>query len=484
MVFVFIFLFLIIYFFHKLLRSQFFNSNKNESFLQQIPGPFNFPIIGGVYLLDRNNLHLSFDKLYKKYGKIFSIKFGVVNTVVLNEPDIIFEAFHKNANFFSDRYMLPSINILSGNGSNIAFSNGEYWKKIRSEFSSLITKSKNKNLETEFNKHYFNFENFLSGYIKKNDTIYIKPFIMTYTFNVVYGLIFNESVEYEQELIPKEISDFIQSLFDVLKETTLCPDYLPFLIYFKNYDHLKEMTKKMIANVNPKIKKILNEMDESNPKTLLENLIVSIKNDKDNILKIEHLDHIVVDLILAGMETTGGVIEWMVLNLTNNIDIQNKLYKELLSNNFLSYPSINEASNYPYFNACVKETMRRSPIASMGPPRLCTKDIEIGGYIIPKGTQIFSNLYSYSFSEKFHKDPFLFKPERFIECPNTPILIFNLGSRQCPAKGMAESEIFAFGTKLFKKFLFTSPNDQVIDDKPLFHVSLTPKKWLVKITER
>jgi cytochrome P450 len=51
-------------------------------------------------------------------------------------------------------------------------------------------------------------------------------------------------------------------------------------------------------------------------------------------------------------------------------------------------------SRLPYTEAAVSEIQRLASVLPIAPPRLATKDINLHGYNIPKGTQVQCNLVS------------------------------------------------------------------------------------------
>jgi cytochrome P450 len=72
-------------------------------------------------------------------------------------------------------------------------------------------------------------------------------------------------------------------------------------------------------------------------------------------------------------------------------------------------------------------------------PRTATKDTELCGIFIPKGSTVTVNIYDLHHSEKLWKDPFVFDPERFAEDGEATQTAgegiswvpFGNGSRQC-----------------------------------------------------
>lgn len=73
-------------------------------------------------------------------------------------------------------------------------------------------------------------------------------------------------------------------------------------------------------------------------------------------------------------------------------------------------------------------------------PRKALKDNYINGLAIKEGTIVNINTYAVSFSEKYYKDPYKFRPERWLngECDNLPqhvsLIGFGGGGRTCIGK--------------------------------------------------
>ncbi len=69
----------------------------------------------------------------------------------------------------------------------------------------------------------------------------------------------------------------------------------------------------------------------------------------------------------------------------------------------------------PYLSSCVKEVMRLFPSVVGVPPRTLTEDVEIGGVLIPAGSNVnTSSMLGQRLSINFGEDAICFRPERFL----------------------------------------------------------------------
>jgi cytochrome P450 len=151
----------------------------------------------------------------------------------------------------------------------------------------------------------------------------------------------------------------------------------------------------------------------------------------------DQLLSILVDLFGAGAETTATTIRWTVLYLMHNVDIQNKMWKEI--DNVVGVgrlPSLSDRPNLPYCEAVILESLRLGNIVPLSLTHLVTGDVKCKGYKIPKGSVIFPCLDSVIHNEKLFPNSHDFKPERFIDTDGKvynqdKALTFSLGKFIC-----------------------------------------------------
>jgi cytochrome P450 len=117
-------------------------------------------------------------------------------------------------------------------------------------------------------------------------------------------------------------------------------------------------------------------------------------------------------------------------------------------------PTFSDAPHLPYIQAIFKEVLRWRPALPLGLPRSSTKDDWYNGMFIPKGTLVLTNLWNCNHeSSSYGDDAKSFRPERFLDANGKAILgsaethedghsTFGLGRRACPAKYLANEELF------------------------------------------
>ncbi len=90
---------------------------------------------------------------------------------------------------------------------------------------------------------------------------------------------------------------------------------------------------------------------------------------------------------------------------------------------------------------------------------MANSDMEIGGYTIPKGALVISNIYDLHMNPKYWDTPQEFNPERWLGDNKTNInneayQPFGIGKRICIGEKLARLEIFIFTVALLQAFEF------------------------------
>ncbi|VDK64274.1 unnamed protein product [Cylicostephanus goldi] len=101
----------------------------------------------------------------------------------------------------------------------------------------------------------------------------------------------------------------------------------------------------------------------------------------------------ILDLWMAGQETTSTTLCWAMIYLLRNPEVITDVREELLKVTGGSRPlSLADKQNTPYFVAALTEIQRMSSILNINIYRLADSDTEIGGYPVPKNTVVSAEL--------------------------------------------------------------------------------------------
>ncbi|XP_075979951.1 cytochrome P450 6k1-like [Anticarsia gemmatalis] len=186
----------------------------------------------------------------------------------------------------------------------------------------------------------------------------------------------------------------------------------------------------------------------------------------------------------GGYDTTSATLTYLTYELAYHPEVQQRLYEEIVearSNLETDEFDANDLAELPYFNAVLKETMRKYPIMGWL-DRLALKDYRIDEKLtVPAGTVVFINVNGMHHDPKLFPDPNEFRPERFLPENEKNIipytyLPFGDGPRSCIGKRFAQFSLrfalAAISTNFIIKPLKDSPvpNDVPVETKGLFYL--------------
>ncbi|MBD2489167.1 cytochrome P450 [Aulosira sp. FACHB-615] len=174
-----------------------------------------------------------------------------------------------------------------------------------------------------------------------------------------------------------------------------------------------------------------------------------------------------VTLILAGHETTANALSWTFMQLAQNPDVREKLSAELKTVLNGRTPTLADLPQLTYTNWVIKESMRLyPPVTEIS--REATQDCEIGGYFIPKGTNLIVSQWAMHRDGRYFSEPELFQPERWAndmekQLPRGVYFPFGDGPRVCIGKSFALMEAVLLLATIAQKFQLDLVSDQNIE---------------------
>uniref|UniRef100_A0AAQ6ISZ8 Cytochrome P450, family 2, subfamily X, polypeptide 9 n=1 Tax=Anabas testudineus TaxID=64144 RepID=A0AAQ6ISZ8_ANATE len=205
----------------------------------------------------------------------------------------------------------------------------------------------------------------------------------------------------------------------------------------------------------------------------------------------EQLIMYALDLHFAGTDTTSNTLLTGFLYLMTNPHIQERCQQEI--DKVLEgkeWVGFDDRHNMPYVQAVIHEVQRIANTVPLSVFHCTTKDTELMGYSIPKGTMIIPNLTSVLNEEGQWKFPHEFNPENFLNDQGEFVkpeafMPFSAGPRMCLGEGLARMELFLITVTLLRKFKFIWPEDAGEPDyTPVYGVTLTPKPYYMKVQLR
>lgn len=185
-----------------------------------------------------------------------------------------------------------------------------------------------------------------------------------------------------------------------------------------------------------------------------------------------------VGLLLGGNETTATALVWTAYLLATNENVQEELQREVDHVCGGSDPGHQHVPRLALTTACLREAMRLYPPAyTMS--RQAIEPVEIGGYNLPRGSQVQLPLFLTHRDIRWFDRPDDYVPHRFLgdgeeHFPRTAYIPFGIGPRACIGRGLALMEGTLVLATLVRRFWLELAADQS-DLQLEAQVSLHPK---------
>jgi cytochrome P450 len=213
---------------------------------------------------------------------------------------------------------------------------------------------------------------------------------------------------------------------------------------------------------------------------LLSMLLAAFDEDSGVRMSDRQLRDEMMTLFLAGHETTAMALTWTWYLLSRHPEVEAKLLDEIRRALQGRTPTPADLANLPYTEMVVREAMRLYPPAA-GVAREPIEDVEIGGYVVPKGSLVTANMFALHRDPRFFDAPERFDPERFARgwedrIPRGAYLPFGGGPRVCIGNGFAMMEARLILATLAQRWRLTLEPDQEVTPTQL--VTVRPKNGL------
>ncbi|CAN1295310.1 Tryptamine 5-hydroxylase [Linum perenne] len=246
----------------------------------------------------------------------------------------------------------------------------------------------------------------------------------------------------------------------------------------KNLEDLKEVCDEIIDEHLKKKKEEDHFGDCEKYKDFVDVLLdVQKRDDLDVPITDDNLKALVLDMFVAGTDTSSATIEWTLTELVRHPSCLTKAQSEIRTIvGGKSRVEEGHLQHFTYTKAAIKEAMRLHPPVPLLVPRESMEDCVLEGYKIPAKTRVLVNCYAIGRDPEIWECPLEYRPERFVEeeidfhDQEFRFVPFGGGRRGCPGFtfGLATIEIAL--ARLLYHFDWSLPDGVGAEDVDLSEV--------------
>ncbi|BAT11647.1 Os10g0514500 [Oryza sativa Japonica Group] len=185
----------------------------------------------------------------------------------------------------------------------------------------------------------------------------------------------------------------------------------------------------------------------------------------DRALTDDEMVRLCSEFLDAGTDTMSTTLQWIMAELVKNPSIQSKLHDEIKSKTSDDHDEITEedTQKMPYLKAVILEGLRKHPPGHFALPHKAAEDMEVGGYLIPKGATVNFMVAEMGRDEKEWENPMEFMPERFLPggdgegvdvtgSKGIRMMPFGVGRRICAGLNTAMLHLEYFVANMVREF--------------------------------
>src|SRR5271170_6672489 len=398
------------------------------------PGPRGHLLLGSLREVQHDPLKLLHDG-FREHGDVVRFRFGAERGVLLAHPDHIRHVLHDNhRNYDKNNVDYAMLRRLLGNG--LLTSDGAFWRRQRrliapmfhrqrvAGFCSLMVDSTLEMLER------------WEAFAQSGEPFDAAAEMARLTLAIVAKALFSADVSEDAETIGAALTVVNRQLgeFHLLDMLWMIPTLR------------KRRFRNAVRALDRVVDKIIDQRRRSTHRNqdLLSMLLDAVDEETNQAMTPRQVRDEVLTLLLAGHETTANALVWTWYLLSQNPEVADKLHHELASVLGERAPGGPDLPRLPYTRMVVEESMRLYPPA-WAVSRNAIGDDEIGGYRIPRQTNMIicsfvTHRHPAIWEEPERFDPERFSPERSEGRPNFAYLPFGGGPRICIGNSFAMTE--------------------------------------------
>ncbi|KAK8918767.1 Premnaspirodiene oxygenase [Platanthera zijinensis] len=441
------------------------------------PGPWKLPIIGSMHHLIGEPPHRRLSRLAVTHGPLLHLKLGEINLIAISSPDLACEVMKTHdINFASRPQFLAGEIIFYNNTDVIGAPYGKYWRQLRKICTlNLLSAKRVKSFHFIREEEGDNLVAKIRAAAGLGEPVNLSKLFFSLANTTVARAVFGKGCAHEEGFF--EVMKEIQKLgsgFDVA-------DVFPSLTFLGRISGFRSRLVRAHRTMDAVLNEIIEEhrgswgaaiREETTEEDIVDVLLrIREHGELDVPLTIDNIKAVILDLFMAGTETSSGFLGWVMAELIRHPLVMQKAQLEVRKTlNGRTKIDENDINELHYLNCVIKEGLRLHPPAPLLVPRVSKETVELIGYTIPAGSRVLVNVGAIMMDPKYWNNPESFQPERFqgsavdFKGGNFEYLPFGSGRRICPGMTFALTNIGQWLAQILFNFDWAMPEGRTPED--------------------
>ncbi|KAF7114398.1 hypothetical protein RHSIM_RhsimUnG0087500 [Rhododendron simsii] len=411
-------------------------------------GSMGWPFIGETlgYLNPHksNSMGSYLESHCSRYGRVFKSHLFGHPTIVSCDHELNLFILHNEGNLFQSSYPKPVLDILGK--LSMMLVHGDLHKKLRSVAVGFIGESRSR---PDFLLYVEKQSVSAMESLREHRQVGFYKEAKKFTMYVMLKYVLD--VEPEDPLAPKILQDFLT----FMKGFVSIPLYVPGSPYAK--------AVKARARLSSTLGQIIKEREKKGTEGIKKGDFIDEMLQKGNLNDEEKVS-VAIDILLAGYETTSGLLALVVYFIAQSPSVLHQLKEEhqaLRRRKMDGEPlSLGDYKQMEYTSNVISESLRCGNLVKFL-HRKALQDVKFKEYSIPQGWQVLPILTAAHLDPSLHQNPSEFDPSRWADrAISKKVSPFGGGLRLCPGTDIARLETSIFLHHLVLNYRWKTKDDE------------------------
>jgi cytochrome P450 len=387
-------------------------------------------------------------KTARQYGDFAAVRIGWVRLYFVNRPALIREILStKVKSFHKLTRQMRALRKIEGDG--LVVSEGSTWTRHRPVVQGSFHA-----------RHFGRVADTVVAYTRRRlgrwrpgESFDLAAEMNELALEIIARIVFDVDVADQAASLRDAVHVFRQAMQREVGSPLVLPDWLPL--------PGKIRQRRAVRVVDDLIWKLIRERRASGAarQDMLSQILAAAAQHPELDITDPEIRDEVATLFVAGHDTTSAALAWLWFALSQNPEVERRALQEVdrLGDRPLSHADF---PRLKYLELVVKESMRLYPATGLLFGREAVEDVELGGYLVKRGSWIFIAPYVVQRDARYFPDPEVFDPERFApgrveQIPPYAYIPFGGGPRICIGNSLATMELVLLTATVLQQYRLT-----------------------------